>query len=344
MERLRISELTWITLLFAALLATPAPLHAQLPQPVSKFDDAGGSVASLAFSTDSQQLLIGGYGQVSIVDISAKEITRTIEKLRGDITAVDYSPDSKLILAGVYQAILLIDPETGDTVHTLKHHRGQVTGAAFVSETGIVSCSDDGTVARWELKDGQWAVAAKQEFDEPVMELALDQPAGQVLLALGDDTRVTRPGTVAVVELEALKLKQDYTIHKSAAIAVAVVPDSPLVLSGSYDEMIIATDVEQKKQTGIFKGHSRPVNCIAYLPKRGLVVSGSGGRFKEKNELILWELSSGGILMKVEPHAGKVTSVAVSPDNQWMASGGQDEAAILWDLSTLEKAPADQAE
>ncbi len=344
MERRLHSALKSTFLLLAITLLTIQQCVAQLPKPVSKFTDAEGTVASLAFSPDSQQLLIGGYSQIAIVDVGKKEVSRRIEKLRGDLTALQFSPDGKQILAGVYQAVLLIDAETGETVHTLKHHRGQVTGAAFISENEIASGSDDGTVARWESKDGQWTLAAEQEFDEPVMELAVDAAAGQVLLAIGDDTRVTRPGTVAVLDLKSLKVDQEYKIHKSAAIAVAPVPESPLVLSGAYDEVIIVTDVEQKKQTGIFKGHSRPVNCIAILPERGLVLSGSGGRYKEKNELILWELSSGGIVMKVEPHAGKVTAVAVSPDEKWMATGGQDEATILWDLTRLDAAPADQAE
>jgi len=44
----------------------------------------------------------------------------------------------------------------------------------------------------------------------------------------------------------------------------------------------------------------------------------------------LWEAATGRLLRSLEGHEGDVTSVAISPDGRWLASGSVDGTVTLW--------------
>ncbi|HBN78898.1 MAG TPA: hypothetical protein DD473_24415 [Planctomycetaceae bacterium] len=305
--------------------------------PLKTISQATGTVSALRFSVDNQSLYLGTYGQLQVVSVELAEILHKLDKLSGYITSIAASPDGKLLAAGHYQKVTLFNAEDYSQLAQLKHHRGQVTGAKFLSDQQLLTAADDGTVALWKLTDDVWSLAESLEYDEPITSLAVDPVLKWAAIGLGDETRVTRPGSVVIIDLESFREKKSHVIHKSAVASLAATNDGKSVLSGSFDESIIVTTISDGLQTGIFKQHARPVNCITSVPNQDVIFSGSGGRYKEKNELIGWTLSTGEVLIKSEPHAGKITAVAVSSDGKFLATGSQDETTVIWDLAAFLK-------
>src|SRR5262249_23059443 len=75
-------------------------------------------------------------------------------------------------------------------------------------------------------------------------------------------------------------------------------------------------------------GHSRGVNCLAWLPRKGpsLLCSGSAD-----HTLRLWDTSTGECLRTLRGHAGDVLGVAWSPDASDFASASSDHTIMIWD-------------
>ncbi len=328
---------SFFLVLFACIFPFSALFADEPLTPLKTISQTAGTVSALQFSVDNDSLFLGTYGQLQVVSVELAETLHKLDKLSGYVTSIAASPDGKLLVAGHYQKVTLFSTEDYSQLVQLKHHRGQVTGAKFLTNQQLLTVADDGTVALWKLTDEAWSLAKSLEYDEPITSLAV-YPAGKwAAIGLGDETRVTRPGAVVIIDLETFQEQKSHVIHKSAVASLASTNDGKSVLSGSFDETIIVTSIPDGIQSGIFKQHARPVNCITTVPNRDVIFSGSGGRYKEKNELIGWTLSTGEVLVKSEPHAGKITAVAVSSDGKFLATGSQDETAIIWDLAAFLK-------
>jgi len=86
-------------------------------------------------------------------------------------------------------------------------------------------------------------------------------------------------------------------------------------------------DDETGVSLNVLRGHSAPLNSIAFDP---------GGRFLISGGLDMtvrvWDLQTapGALYAELNGHSGSVTSVAFSPDGRTMISGSRDMTAILW--------------
>lgn len=297
---------------------------------ISDFDDW---VVSLAWSRDSKTLYCGSYENVVTWSVDSKDTTAQNDQVSGYASSLLPISDSQLLIGG-YQKALLLDLKTGEILREFRGHRGQVTGLAMVGEKSFVSCSDDGTV-QLQTVDGE--VVRKWSFELPATSMVVIPGKELAVIGLGDETRVTQPGSIAFLDLSDEALPEPTELHKSAVTSVRLSDDGKSVLSASFDETVIVTSIESREPTGIFREHARPVNCLAMVPSTEWVVSGSGGRFKKKNELKIWQLTSGRVAFNGEPHGERIRCVAVSPDGKYLAVGSYDETVSVWDISAFAK-------
>jgi len=115
---------------------------------------------------------------------------------------------------------------------------------------------------------------------------------------------------------------------------VAWSPNGTQIASGSYDKTIIVWDADSGQQKAVLKGHTHPVNSVAWNPVDGSkLVSGS-----DDNTAIVWDACSEDKISELKGHTGSVNSVAWSPGGAQVVSGSWDKTAIVWDASTGNRA------
>ncbi len=79
-----------------------------------------------------------------------------------------------------------------------------------------------------------------------------------------------------------------------------------------------------------YTAHGGPIKGLVYSEKLGLLVSTSFDY-----TAVVWDSGSMKELKQLIGHNAAVNTAAFSPDGRWLATGGDDNQILLWDVSTL---------
>lgn len=79
-----------------------------------------------------------------------------------------------------------------------------------------------------------------------------------------------------------------------------------------------------------YTAHGGPIKGLVYSGKLGLLVSTSFDY-----TAVVWDSGSMKELKQLIGHNAAVNTAAFSPDGRWLATGGDDNQILLWDVSTL---------
>ena len=80
-----------------------------------------------------------------------------------------------------------------------------------------------------------------------------------------------------------------------------------------------------------YTAHGGPIKGLVYSEKLGLLVSTSFDY-----TAVVWDSGSMKELKQLIGHNAAVNSAAFSPDGRWLATGGDDNQILLWDVSRLQ--------
>ncbi len=333
--------LAWVLLALMSVVtrvhsADPAPATpSKAPSRLYAVDGFPDWVASVAWSSDGTRLAAGSYESVRLLDAQDGKERATLPMGSGFARSLVFRPHDGLLLCGTYRDIELWDPQSAQRVGVLSGHRGYVTDLEISPDGAtLASTSEDGTLLLWDLEKRE-QIRKITIGREPVLDGAFSRNGDLVATVAGDETRLTRPGTVTIWSAQTGDLVRELPSHTRAATAVLFSRDSDLLLSAGIDEQVHIVDAVTGELKETYAGHSRPVNCLLLTAGDRIAISGSGGRFKEKNEIRFWnpaDLVEWGVLAD---HAGKVTDLALSPDGRRLASASYDKTVLVWDITPV---------
>lgn len=268
-------------------------------------------------------------GQIQIWDVhkGQKSVGPFKDGHREWVSSVSFSPDGTQIVSGSGDGTLRIwDAQTGTcAVGPLLGHSDHVWSVAF-SPNGqmVVSGSMDKTIRIWDAKTGRIITGPLSGHTRPVRSIAFSPDSKCVISTSADDTiRVwdTRAGVTVVGPLEN-HIDIDY-------VCAVFSPDGERLLSVSGDGTINSRNAKTGVLMSSLEKRVMPsTEWVSFSRDCSFVISGSS----YCPTLSISEISTGECIAELKGHTKEVTSVALSANGRWVASGSFDDTVRIWDV------------
>jgi WD40 repeat protein len=291
--------------------------------------DLPGPARKITVSYDGQLVATALGAEIKLLDLRDGQVVRTIATQDAVITDVEFSPAGQFLAASLCTSrspepesvclqgeIRLWNVADGQVVRVWgKEHKALITEIEFSPDGRMLVSVDVQSQARlWRVSTGEevWEL-------EDVRAPAAFSPDGKVLALNGSDG----------VTLWSLEDRQVLAVIESfAAYDMVFSADGQVLITSNFDE-IQFWGITTKKLLRRLTWHTDLVLALGLSPKGDRLVSGSADR-----TIKLWRMEDGSLIGSLFGYTSEVTSVAFSPDDKFVISGGEDGIAV-WDVDAL---------
>ena len=276
-----------------------------------------------AFNPDDGAVVVGHCPDGDTATVWSLETGRRILTLRGHEAAVvgaSFSPDGRRIATGSLDGTVGIwDATTGERLLTLEGHRDWVFATPFSPDgRAVASSSPDGTVRLWNPQTGE-VLLVLRGHGGPIGDVAWSPDGMYVITGGADGTAKVRPVTPDPFTL---------TGHEGAVSSVAFAADGSWLVTAGADGTGRLWDTTSGGEAERLEDPS--ITEVALLSSDGSRLLTSGG------VPAIWEVSAERRVMTLDPNddASSYPSAALSADERWVAVGGSNGTATLFDVRT----------
>ena len=116
--------------------------------------------------------------------------------------------------------------------------------------------------------------------------------------------------------------------HEFTVWSLAITPNGQTIISGGQDATIRLWDFSSGKELHKFLGHDGPVYNMVMMQDGKHLVSIADKDLAVK----IWDIESHQLVSSLAPNSAHVTAVAVSPDQRYIVTGGDDGFTRVWDV------------
>lgn len=261
--------------------------------------------------------------------------TRVFRGHTGSIQAIAISPDGTLLAsASRNQSIKLWGLYTGKLIHSFEGrspwgkdgHSAPVNALVFTSDAQtLLSGSDDGTVWLWDVPRCS-AIGMVPAHSWGVTAIALS----------GDDRTLavgSADGAIQLWDITRRERLQTLRPQSVPVTALQISLDGAWLVSGG-DRLVRIWDLGSLRQTGQVPlwntlKQDAPARAIALSADRQWLITSSD------RSLMVWDTLEQVCQQTIRAHQGAINTIALSPDGQVLASGGDDSQLQIgrWERS-----------
>lgn len=284
----------------------------------------GKRVVGVAFSPDGRTLASGSAdGTVRFWSVATGAARKVLTAGDGSKTVarVHFSPDGRWLASeGVYSnEVLIWDVSAGRQRFTLRHEKriGQVTFSP--AGNAVATASNDRTVVIWSLETGK-ALHRLEGHNGPVGNIAYS-PDGRIL-ASGSVGR-SNPGRLwNAADGTLLRVLKDLD---APVLSLVFSKDGTTVVTANRSHLQwweVATGTEIRKVA------AKTSIELYRAGGEGLVSLSYAGRAR------LRQMADGAPLRTFDGHTHRISAASLSADGRFVATGGWDKVARVWEART----------
>ena len=239
----------------------------------------------------------------------------------GPVEAVVFSPDGRWLATGADDSIVLLWDVAGPASSPLPltGHAERIVAAAFSPDGRRLATADaSGLVLVWDVEAPEVDPVRLPQHTGEVYRLVFS-PDGDWLATSGAEPNAW------LHQLDDPGVEPRPLSHTGFVYDIEFSPDSELLLTGTAGTANLWTVDDPVEPKPIDAAQERVVQ-VEFDPMGGWVVVGA------QEGVLRIETLDGDLLDEKDQGAG-LLALAVSPDGRWLATGGDDGIARLWDLS-----------
>ncbi|MDX2240973.1 MAG: serine/threonine-protein kinase [Leptolyngbyaceae cyanobacterium bins.302] len=178
------------------------------------------------------------------------------------------------------------------------------------------------------LDEIEASVIASTTIPKLMGAIAVPQPANRPRRNfLHGLTQMFRPA-LAVDPWEKVAFRRTLTGHTDVVSAIAISPDSQLLVSASHDTTIRLWSLQSKNLVQTLVGHRDRLTDVAISPNGQLLASCSHDKMIQ-----LWSLPEGALQQTLAGHAHKINALSFSPNGRILLSISGRETKV-WSVQT----------
>ncbi len=249
---------------------------------------------------------------------------------------IDYSPDGKLFATGLGDGRIIVwESASGEKQLTLQNGQKQVYDVAFSPDgRWLAAGGGDKTVTIWDPATGE-AITTLTGHTDWISSLAFTLD-GKRLASAGGDGQViiwdfsNPPSATRLFTLS----------HPEAVLEVAFSPNGAFLAAAVNDGTAVIWDTASGEQVFTLPASPATVYSAAFSPDGSRLVTGGGDGIVK-----IWDLSTSlatravtetNVVALAGVHRLAVSSVAFTPDGQFLVTASQEGIATVWDTMTFE--------
>ncbi|MGL5076409.1 MAG: WD40 repeat domain-containing protein, partial [Waterburya sp.] len=222
--------------------------------------------------------------------------------------ALDYN--DKLIASASDDQTVKLWNQAGTLLKTFRQHTAEVYDVAIHNQT-IASVGADQTLRIWQTNNN--TVKTIKAHNSAIWAVDIS-PDGKKIVTAGDDN------LIKIWDIEG-NLLHTLKGHSQKVWDVAINSDNQHLVSASEDNTVKVWGL-QGNLLHTLKGHQDAVRTVITHDKQ--IISGS-----EDRTIKIWDLT-GNLVTTLEQHQAAVKGIALSPNQQYLASVDDDGKIILW--------------
>lgn len=326
------------------------------------------SVFGVAFDKAGDVLALGGDGKNLLLYDAKSYKLKEVHKGNRSIKTLQFHPNGKTLVSSHGEemvGISLWDLKTGLKPVLFRGNKDAVNGVVFTPDGAkLLSVTADRRIMMWSAKDGTILGEWKGHF-ESITSCCIGA-LGNLLITSGSDRIVkiwnlenqyffkhinqgnnfyvnclkeipntnqlvagTQRGTLQIFQKENLNLVQSLEAHAGPVLAMDVLPDGQMMVTGGSDSRVNLWDWKAGKIKAAFLGHTGKVTQVLFDPLQQQVLSGS-----EDSTVQIWDISSEKLAGTFEKHQHKkITGLAryPGPSGTRVISSDDSGRIFVWD-------------
>jgi len=289
------------------------------------------SVSSIAITPDGKYILSVCMKTIKQWDIRTGEHIRSFNGHDNSIESMAITSNGKYLVSGSSDmTVRLWDLSSGEYIRSFNGHKGKVNSVA-VTQDGqhIVSSDSNCAVKLWNINNTKelWSYWL-HNYSVTSVSISPDEKC-----ILSVDSR----GNANILKLDSGQVTRSFNLLHEVFAAV-ITPDGKYLISTEGYYGVYLYDINSGKKLRKFDGHLETITSTVITSDGQYIVSSSYQNnydIQRYSQIMLYETNSGKeIQMFGNGQEGKINSVAITPNGNYIISGSQDGAIQLWETSS----------